>query len=55
MEKITDPEELEHIIALMKINHRKKMKETDQKLILHLDAEVQDQQKTLVFALRIHT
>lgn len=47
MEKITDAEELQHILALMKIKHRKKMKETDQKLILHLDAKVQDQQKTL--------
>lgn len=47
MEKITDPEELQHILALMKIKHRKKMKETDQKLIAHLDAKVQDQQKTL--------
>lgn len=45
--KITDPEELQHILALMKIKHKKKMKETDQKLILHLDAKVQDQQKTL--------
>lgn len=43
--KITDPEELQHILALMKIKHKKKMKETDQKLILHLDAKVQDQQK----------
>lgn len=45
--KISDPEELEHIMALMKIKQKKKMKETDQKLILHLDAKVQDQQKTL--------
>ena len=45
--KITDAEELQHILALMKIKHKKKMKETDQKLILHLDAKVQDQQKTL--------
>lgn len=45
--KITDTEELQHILALMKIKHRKKMKETDQKLVLHLDAKVQDQQKTL--------
>ncbi|XP_031623321.1 gonadal protein gdl [Contarinia nasturtii] len=47
MVKITDKEELEHILALMKIKHKKKMKETDQKLILHLDAKVLDQQKTL--------
>lgn len=47
MVKISDPEELQHILALMKIKHKKKMKETDQKLILHLDAKVQDQQKTL--------
>lgn len=45
--KIQDPEELEHILALMKIKHKKMMKETDQKLILHLDAKVKDQQGTL--------
>lgn len=45
--KIQDPEELQHILALMKIKHKKKMKETDQKLILHLDQKVQDQQLTL--------
>lgn len=45
--KIQDPEELEHILALMKIKHKKKMKETDQKLILHLDQKVKDQQSTL--------
>lgn len=45
--KITDPEELEHILALMKIKHKKKMSETDRKLCVHLDAKVQDQQKTL--------
>lgn len=46
-DKIQDPEELEHILALMKIKHKKKMKETDQKLILHLDTKVRDQQVTL--------
>lgn len=45
--KIQDPEELEHILALMKIKHKKKMRETDQKLILHLDQKVTDQQLTL--------
>lgn len=45
--KITDQEELQHILALMKIKHKKQIKETDQKIILHLDAKVQDQQKTL--------
>lgn len=45
--KIQDPEELEHILALMKIKQKKKMKETDQKLIEHLDAKVRDQQTTL--------
>lgn len=45
--KIQDPEELQHILALMKIKHKKKMKETDQKLILHLDQKVKDQQSTL--------
>ncbi|XP_049298872.1 gonadal protein gdl [Anopheles funestus] len=45
--KIQDPEELEHIIALMKIKHGKNMKETDMKLVLHLDQKVKDQQSTL--------
>ncbi|XP_065090964.1 gonadal protein gdl [Ochlerotatus camptorhynchus] len=45
--KIQDPEELEHIIALMKIKHTKNMKETDMKLVLHLDQKVKDQQSTL--------
>lgn len=47
MLKIQDPEELQHILALMKIKHKKQMKETDQKLALHLDQKVQDQQSTL--------
>ncbi|XP_055627753.1 gonadal protein gdl-like [Toxorhynchites rutilus septentrionalis] len=45
--KIQDPEELEHIVALMKIKHNKNMKETDMKLVLHLDQKVKDQQSTL--------
>ncbi|XP_052860708.1 gonadal protein gdl isoform X1 [Anopheles cruzii] len=45
--KIQDPEELQHIIALMKIKHGKNMKETDMKLVLHLDQKVKDQQSTL--------
>lgn len=45
--KIQDPEELQHILALMKIKHVKKLKETDQKLVLHLDQKVRDQQMTL--------
>lgn len=45
--KIQDPEELEHIVALMKIKHGKNMKETDMKLVLHLDQKVKDQQSTL--------
>jgi hypothetical protein len=45
--KIQDPEELEHILALMKIKHTKKLRETDMKLILHLDQKVKDQQSTL--------
>lgn len=45
--KISDPEELEHILALMKIKHAKKLKETDMKLVLHLDQKVKDQQSTL--------
>lgn len=46
-DKIKDPEELEHILALMKLKHKKQMNETDQKLVLHLDAKVRDQQTTL--------
>lgn len=42
--KIRDPEELQHILALMKIKHKKQSKETDEKIILHLDAKVLDQQ-----------
>ncbi|XP_055598429.1 gonadal protein gdl-like [Uranotaenia lowii] len=45
--KIQDPEELSHIIALMKIKHTKNLKETDMKLVLHLDQKVKDQQSTL--------
>ncbi|XP_055380410.1 gonadal protein gdl [Condylostylus longicornis] len=46
-EKISDTEELEHIITLLKIKHEKKLKETDIKLIQHLDQKVRDQQSTL--------
>ncbi|XP_055904594.1 gonadal protein gdl [Eupeodes corollae] len=45
--KISDPEELEHILGLMKIKHTKKLKETDMKLIAHLDQKVKDQQSLL--------
>lgn len=45
--KIQDQEELQHILALMKIKHAKKLKETDMKLVLHLDQKVKDQQSTL--------
>lgn len=38
--KIQDKEELEHILALMKIKHKKKLKETDIKLVAHLDQKV---------------
>lgn len=34
-------------MALMKIKHAKHLKETDMKLILHLDQKVKDQQSTL--------
>lgn len=47
MTKIQDAEELQHILALMKIKHKKQLKETDQKLVLHLDQKVRDQQTTL--------
>ncbi|CAD7081036.1 unnamed protein product [Hermetia illucens] len=39
--KIQDKEELEHILALMKIKHKKKLKETDIKLVAHLDQKIQ--------------
>lgn len=45
--KIHDEEELEHILNLMKIKHTQKLKETDIKLVLHLDQKVKDQQMTL--------
>ncbi|XP_061396269.1 gonadal protein gdl [Musca vetustissima] len=45
--KISDQEELQHILQLMKIKHTKKMKETDMKLIALLDQKVKDQQLTL--------
>uniref|UniRef100_A0A336N7W4 CSON008534 protein n=1 Tax=Culicoides sonorensis TaxID=179676 RepID=A0A336N7W4_CULSO len=45
--KIQDSEELEHILALMKIKHNRELKETDKKLVLHLDQKVKDQQSTL--------
>lgn len=48
--KIQDHEELEHILALMKIKQKKKLKETDQKIIEHLDAKARDQQETLAQA-----
>ncbi|GAB0088923.1 Gonadal protein gdl [Sergentomyia squamirostris] len=47
MSKIQDEEELDHILNLMKIKHDQKMKETDIKLVLHLDQKVKDQQSTL--------
>lgn len=47
MTKIQDAEELEHILVLMKIKHKKQLVETDQKLVLHLDQKVKDQQMTL--------
>ncbi|XP_013119195.1 gonadal protein gdl [Stomoxys calcitrans] len=45
--KISDEEELQHILQLMKIKHTKKMRETDMKLIALLDEKVRDQQSTL--------
>lgn len=45
--KIQDAEELQHILVLMKIKHKKQLTETDQKLVLHLDQKVKDQQMTL--------
>lgn len=45
--KITDQEELQHILQLMKIKHNRKLKETDMKLIALLDQKVKDQQSTL--------
>lgn len=45
--KIQDPEELQHILSLMKLKHSKTLRETDMKLVLHLDQKVKDQQATL--------
>ncbi|XP_063710147.1 gonadal protein gdl [Culicoides brevitarsis] len=45
--KIQDTEELEHILALMKIKHNRELKEMDKKFVLHLDQKVEDQQSTL--------
>lgn len=45
--KISDQEELQHILQLMKIKHAKKLRETDMKLIALLDQKVRDQQSTL--------
>lgn len=47
MAKIQDAEELEHILELIKIKHKKQLKETDQKIVLHIDQKVKDQQMTL--------
>ncbi|XP_020798130.1 gonadal protein gdl [Drosophila serrata] len=45
--KIKDPEELEHILGLIKIKHTKKLLESDKKIINILDQKVNDQQSTL--------
>ncbi|XP_017034298.1 gonadal protein gdl [Drosophila kikkawai] len=45
--KIKDPEELQHILGLIKIKHTKKLLETDKKIINILDQKVNDQQSTL--------
>ncbi|XP_030375732.1 gonadal protein gdl [Scaptodrosophila lebanonensis] len=46
-EKIKDAEELQHILGLLKIKHRKKLLETDKKIVEALDQKVYDQQSTL--------
>ncbi|EDV97715.1 gonadal protein gdl isoform X1 [Drosophila grimshawi] len=46
-EKIKDPEELQHILGLMKIKHTKKLVETDKKIVEVLDQKVYDQQSML--------
>lgn len=38
--KIQDEEELDHILKLIKTKHIKKLKETDMKIIAHLDQKV---------------
>ncbi|SPP89757.1 gonadal protein gdl [Drosophila guanche] len=45
--KIKDPEELLHILGLMKLKHSKKLVESDKKIIEILDQKVNDQQSTL--------
>lgn len=47
MGKIRDSEELDHILALMKLKHSKQLREKDMELVLHLDQKVRDQQSTL--------
>lgn len=47
MAKIQDQQELDHILNMMKIKHENKLKDTDMKLVLHLDQKVKDQQLTL--------
>lgn len=45
--KICDADELEHILKVMKLKHGQIMKETDKKIIIHLDQKVTDQQSTM--------
>ncbi|XP_017138424.1 gonadal protein gdl isoform X2 [Drosophila miranda] len=45
--KIKDPEELLHILGLMKLKHSKKLVESDKKIIEILDQKVNDQQSIL--------
>lgn len=41
---------MEHILKVMKIKHDQRLRETDKKIINHLDQKVMDQQSTLHIA-----
>ncbi|ALC44703.1 gdl [Drosophila busckii] len=45
--KIKDAEELQHLLGLMKVKHKKKLLETDKKIVELMDQKVYDQQSTL--------
>ena len=47
MNKIHDPDELDHIFALTKIKHTNNLRDTDKRIIAHIDQKVVDQQSTL--------
>ncbi|KAM8708350.1 hypothetical protein ACLKA7_015340 [Drosophila subpalustris] len=46
--KIKDPEELQHILGLMKIKHTKKLLETDKKIVEVLDQKASREQESKI-------